>query len=320
MLDLSVAICTYNNATLLDRTLVAFEEQCVDAMFAWSVLVVDNNSTDDTLLVVQRYIEHSTIPGLRLICEERQGLGYARQRAVMETQAEFIAFVDDDCLLEPDWVEQAIAFCAAHPQMGAVGGAVRPMWEAPPSELVLGDVHALAAQDYGEAPCQLDTNQGLVGAGLVLRREAVLASRWLERMALVDRSGGNLTSGGDVEINLRIRNTGYELWYNPVMRLDHYIPRRRMSLSYLCRLHRGQGLSASFLVALSDEWGRQSVTKQRLYRLADGVRRLARLSLSIMIKDVLRRGSVPPRRKIAFYETLGTLEGAWRTLPKRFES
>jgi len=114
ILSMVVAICTYNNAEILDLTMSTLEKQQVGPTLEWSVLVVDNNSTDETPAVVQHYMRRGRIPGLRVMRELRQGLCYARHCAVRETSSELIAFVDDDCLLSPNWMEQAVAFCRDH--------------------------------------------------------------------------------------------------------------------------------------------------------------------------------------------------------------
>src|SRR5690348_15188763 len=96
--SVAVAICTYNNAALLARSLSALEQQRVASSCRWTAIVIDNNSQDETPLVVQEYIRRGVIPGLRYMREKRQGQAFARQRAVRESNEELIAFVDDDCL------------------------------------------------------------------------------------------------------------------------------------------------------------------------------------------------------------------------------
>lgn len=242
--DLVLAICTFNNCEWLARTLDAIERQ-VPTRHRWSVLVVDNNSTDATAETVGRYVRAARIPGLALVKEPLQGLSHARRRAVLESSAPLIAFVDDDCLLEHDWVEQAVAFMNHHSRAGAVGGRVRLEWERPPDEWLLRHAESFAEQHHGERPVRLPESgfTYLVGAGLLIRREALLASGWMERGRLVDRRGRKLGGGGDTELVLRIRNAGYELWYHPALSLSHWIPARRMSLRHLCGLNRGFGRS-----------------------------------------------------------------------------
>src|SRR5262245_58175246 len=147
--SLAIAICTFNNARLLERTLQSAEIQCNGGNYQWSVVVVDNNCTDNTTAVVDRYVGRGKIPRLRKISEPQQGLTYARRRAVRETSEDIIAFVDDDCLLAEDWVGQTIRFCEGHLRAGAVGGKVDLEWEAPPDAVALKFQSSFAHQDKG---------------------------------------------------------------------------------------------------------------------------------------------------------------------------
>lgn len=239
---IDLVICTYNNAPLLDRTLAAIEKQQVSAAVQWSVLVVDNNCTDETAEVVEKYARANTIPQLRRVLETKQGLTYARLCGIQNTAAQWVAFVDDDCLLAADWVEQAVKFSVLHPDCGAFGGQVILDWETPPPSFVLNFGYSLAQQDQGAVPKPVSC---LVGAGLIVRREAIVATGWLEKQFMSDRIGKKLISGGDVEMALRI-GANYKLWYSPACRLHHVVPAWRTTNAYLQKINYGLGTSQVF--------------------------------------------------------------------------
>lgn len=311
-MDFSIAICTYNNARLLRRTLASVAAQRVPAPVRWELLLVDNNSTDATPAVAAAFADR--LP-LRYVPEPIQGLSAARRRAFRETVAPLVAFVDDDCLLAPDWVEQAVTFCQDHPAAGAVGGKVELEWEAPPNDIVRHYELCLARQDHGTKPHTMPARgyTYLVGAGLVLRRAAVAASGWLERGNLSDRRGGALSSGGDSELVLRIRRAGHELWYNPAMTLRHLIPKKRTSVRYLCRLQRGMGRCQVFLDGLGDD--AEPTWPWRMRTVAGSLGRLARASRAAL-QDVRWFRQVRPHQRIALYHAFGYVEGSlsllWR--------
>ncbi len=236
--SIDVVICTYNNAALLDATLDAVARQRVAEGVDWQVLVVNNNCTDETQQVLERYVRSRRLP-LRAVVETRQGLTPARVRGVRETSREWIAFVDDDCLLDENWVEQAAHFATQHADCGAFGGHVIPHWEITPPPFVLSRRYAFACKYHGETPHR---RPWLAGAGLVVRREALVSCGWLDKQYLEDRKGGRLVSGGDMEIALRVGSM-YELWYNPACKLQHVIPARRMSREYVRGVTRGLGAS-----------------------------------------------------------------------------
>ena len=135
MSNFEVVICTYNNAAMLDGVLTSLARQKPARDGRWSCLVVNNNCTDRTAEVVQQHISAGAIPGLRSVRETRQGLTPARLCGVRSTGAQWTAFVDDDCFLEPDWIVNAMAFAESHPEAGAFGGKVILDWEVEPPVL-----------------------------------------------------------------------------------------------------------------------------------------------------------------------------------------
>ncbi|MEG4274314.1 MULTISPECIES: glycosyltransferase [unclassified Microcoleus] len=237
---IDLVICTYNNAPLLDKALSAISQQIVSPNLEWRVLVVDNNCTDNTQKIIEKYRVTGQIPQLSTVSETQQGLTYARHCGVKNTTADWIAFVDDDCFLAENWVEQAVRFAAAHPDCGAFGGRVILDWETLPAKYVLNYGYSFAQQEHGTEP---EKKSCLVGAGLVLNRAALAHTGWIDKPLLQDRIGTKLISGGDVEIALRIYGAGYDLWYTPDCKLRHFIPARRTSQKYLIDINYGLGTS-----------------------------------------------------------------------------
>jgi glucosyl-dolichyl phosphate glucuronosyltransferase len=246
--SIDVVICTYNRAAGLDAVLSALSQQSPAVDVAWSVLVVDNASTDATTDVVDAHSSRQLLPGLRRVRENEQGLTPARRRGVRETSAPWIAFVDDDNLLAPGWLDAIAQAIRLHPDAGAIGGRVVLDWEQPPPAYFKRFGFCFAEQEPGGAPCELSS---LVGAGMVVSRKALVECSWLERPLLADRVGKRLISGGDVEIAQRIRGAGYPLWYTPEAVLRHRIPPDRVSWHYLLRVNYGLGGSEALVSALT---------------------------------------------------------------------
>lgn len=244
--SIDLVLCTYNNAAFLDRTLAAISRQRVSSNVSWRVLVVDNNCTDETPAVVEKHRQAGGFP-LRIVREPRQGLTPARLSGVHNTTGEWIAFVDDDCLLAEDWIEEAARFAAGHPACGAFGGQILLEWETPPPAYASNRLYAYAGKNHGETAHR---RPWLAGAGMVVRRAALEACGWIDRQFLEDRIGKRTVSGGDMEIGLRIA-TRSEVWYNPACKLRHVIPTRRTTREYLRRITFGLGASRHHVMALT---------------------------------------------------------------------
>jgi glycosyltransferase involved in cell wall biosynthesis len=246
--SIDVVICTYNHAASLDAVLSTLSRQSPAVDVAWSVLVIDNASTDSTADVVDSHRSRRLLPGLRRVREDEQGLTPARRRGVRETRAPWIAFVDDDNLLEPGWLDAIAQVIRLHPTAGAIGGRVVLDWERPPPAFFTRFGFCFAEQEAGEVVCEMSN---LVGAGMVVNRAALIDCGWLERPLLADRVGERLVSGGDVEIAQRIRGAGYALWFTPEAVLRHRIPPSRVNLRYLLRANYGLGGSEALVSALT---------------------------------------------------------------------
>jgi GT2 family glycosyltransferase len=275
---LDVVICTFQNAAMLALVLEALEAQHA-APELWNVLVVDNNSRDDTCDVIQRHVQVGRIPGLRRVAELTQGLTPARRCGVSCSTAPWIAFVDDDCILDPDWVSGALDFARTHETCAGFGGRVVPRYVENPPAVLAKYGWAFAEQDLGETPVPVDC---LVGAGMVVSRAALCESGWDRGPYFADRVGRRLVSGGDVEIALRLAGTGRQLWYTPACSLRHMIPAYRTAMPYLLRMTRGLGVSHSLAHALTWRGSRRAWARAAARDLAASGRtvlRLARRSL-----------------------------------------
>lgn len=259
MTAFSVAICTFNGGSRLPAVLERLRSQVNTEQIDWEIIVVDNNSTDNTAKVVQSYQENWNLPyPLKYCFETRQGAAFARQLAIRECQSPLIGFLDDDNLPEADWVAQAYAFGQANPNAGAYGSKIRALYETAPPENFQTLAPFLAIIDRGDAPLQYLRWKKLLppSAGLVVRKQA-----WLESVpdqcVLTGRANGSMLTSEDLEVLSYIQQRDWEIWYNPTMCIEHQIPSWRLEKGYLLALMRGIGLSRHVTRMLSVEsWQR----------------------------------------------------------------
>ena len=268
MTDFSVVICTYNGEQRLAQVIEHLRSQVNTADFSWQVWVIDNNSQDGTAALVQHYQQQW--PGfIGYGFEPRQGLAYARRRAMTLIESPWVGFIDDDTIPDSHWVNAAYQFAQRHPQVGAFGGRIQGIFEVTPPKNFQRIAACLAIIDRGDHPFQYAGTRGVLpaGAGMVIRTEV-----WHQFVAEVPVLSGVCgqslaTKGEDVETLSYIRKAGYAIWYNPAMQLWHQIPQERLSRSYLKQLFQGIGLSRYPLRMLNyHPWQRPLMT------LAHGVK------------------------------------------------
>jgi glycosyltransferase involved in cell wall biosynthesis len=225
----TVAICTYNRAKLLRDTLEGLARQDYPRD-AFEILVLDNNSTDDTRAVVASFA--SAAPAPRWIVESRQGLDHARNRAVAEAAGDIILFGDDDILVGTDWVRQMAApFEAGGDQIiGCVGGEVIPIFPDGAPDWVSKGHSALAFRaDAGRLP----PSQSPMGANFAFPRWVF--EKYGRFSTALDRSGSSLLGGGDTEMIRRVRTAGLEIWFVPAAAVHHQMPASRATFRYAAR-------------------------------------------------------------------------------------
>jgi len=243
--DITVAIPTYNGEHRLPEVLDLLRQQINTENFSWEVLVVDNNSTDNTAKVVGDYQANwpAAYP-LKYCWELQQGARFARKRAVAESRSTWIAFLDDDNLPALNWVAAVYAFGQAHPNAGAYGSQIHADYEVPPPENFHQIAPFLAIAERGNQPLWYDSKKKILppSAGLVVRREA-----WLEvvpsQLMLTGRVEGNMLTAEDIEMLSYLQKSKWEIWYNPSMEVVHKIPAKRLQRDYLIAFFRGIGLS-----------------------------------------------------------------------------
>jgi glycosyltransferase involved in cell wall biosynthesis len=245
MIDITVAIPTYNGSQRIPQVLEKLRKQTEIKNLTWEVIIIDNNSNDDTVKVVQEYQDKNFLPvSLKYYFESQQGLAYARKRAIKEAQGEFVAFLDDDNFPYPNWIAEAVSFGKKYPQAGAYNGQIYGKYQSKPPENFDRLENYLAIRKHGEKPLLFEPDKLRLppGAGLVVRKQA-----WTESVPptskLIGRVGNFKISGEDYEVLLYLHKAGWEIWYNPAMEIEHYIPSSRLERQYLFTVAMANGLA-----------------------------------------------------------------------------
>lgn len=246
-ISLSVIIPTHNpNPKRLAATLKGLERQKLDRN-SWELIVIDNACEN---LELFNNLDFSWHPSVKIIQERSLGLTKARIAGIQASQGEYLVFVDDDNVLAPNYLKNAIAIFQRYPDLGSIGGKSTPEFEVTPEPWVSQFWTCLALRDLGEEPLVYSYANATtkehpkfapIGAGMALRRTAaehylncILQDR--ERLAL-DRMGTSLQSGGDCDINLTILNGGWEVGYFPQLQLIHLMPSSRLTRQYLAKIN-----------------------------------------------------------------------------------
>jgi glucosyl-dolichyl phosphate glucuronosyltransferase len=223
-MNVSIAIPTHNRAAEVEKTLVGLSRLDTTGCPDHEVLVIDNNSTDQTVEVVDRLAP--LFDGrLRCVPEQRQGLNHARNRAIQEARYEIVAYLDDDVDVDPKWLwHLSDAYASGH--VAGVGGRAYLVYPSPKPAWLGESIEGLLTKvELGphRRPAGVDE---LYGVNVSFRKD------WLRRAGGfrpdLDRVGTRLTGGGDDDMIRRVIALGGVMLYEPGAVVGHRVPPTRM--------------------------------------------------------------------------------------------
>jgi glucosyl-dolichyl phosphate glucuronosyltransferase len=235
----SVVICTWNRANLLDRTLNAMRRLVIPQEIEWELLVVNNNSTDDTDAIIERHARQLPI---RRLVETRPGKSHAANLAVDSARGELVVCTDDDVLVDPDWLTEYVKAARGHPEATFFGGTVTPWFETRPPRWIVRHLSSIrfcfAICDLGPAVRPLGPREAPVGANMAFRTGVLRTYRFDSRLGPRKEDPRN---GEETELIDRLRRAKHEgLWVGSA-RVQHFIPSARLKSQPVYTWHRWQG-------------------------------------------------------------------------------
>jgi glycosyltransferase involved in cell wall biosynthesis len=288
--SISVIVCSHNpRLDYLTRTLEGLKNQTLDHD-EWELILVDNNSD----VPISDRVDVSWARKATVVREETLGLTPARLTGIRLSAGELLVFVDDDNVLDSDFLETAATIAADKPFLGSWSGQCRPEFEVPPPEwtrrywgnLVIrefdSDIWSNLPRLADSMPC---------GAGLCVRRAAAFHYVHLhesgQRASILDRSGSSLFSGGDNDLAACACDMGLSVGLIASLRLTHIIPPERLTADYIERLVEGIYASSTIL-----DWERGIPAAKRTLRrrMADAARDMTLAQPHRRILRAARRG------------------------------
>lgn len=260
-------VCTHNPRTdILARTLGGLARQTVSGE-RWELVIVDNASTP----AVGEFADTAWHPRARIVREERLGLTAARLRGIQEAAADLIVFVDDDNVLAPDYLEQALSIGDAHPFLGAWGGSAIGEFEVPVPASVKPWIYLVAVHEYTRITWTNEPYRATPhGAGMCIRRS--VAEAYADRVRTdparlrLGRTGTSLMGCEDTEMADTSFEHGLGVGKFPQLTLTHIIPAGRLTEEYFVRAAEGREASITLMRALRGETVPHVLSANRLKR------------------------------------------------------
>ena len=238
---ISVIIPTYNRSAMLQQTVDTFLAQTYPPD-RWELLLVDNNSSDDTARVIARIAQGDS--RVRGLSEPRRGAHFARNSGALAARGSVLYFTDDDMLAEPDLLERILDGFEADSEVASVTGKVLPRWDTEPPVWVLEHCRnaLLSLTDLGEALIVSDDDPGVFSCHQAVLRETFMHAGGFNP----DTNAELFTGDNETGLNIKIKRLGHRFAYVGTSVTHHMIPASRMTQQYLNSRMADQGFCDSY--------------------------------------------------------------------------
>ena len=259
MLKVSIIICAYNRASFVKKGLNALNNQTSNKQL-YEVIVVDNNSVDETKEVCESFISSFPELNLRYVLETQQGLSFARNKGIIEAKADIISYIDDDAIARNDFVENLLSAFENNPDFEALGGRVEPIYENGKEPLWMSKfVFGIVAKvDYGnvekEFPAKYPT-----GCNMAFKK------------GILQKYGGFNTDlvyrGDERYVFLKLKENNIKILYAPSVFVNHFIEDFRTTPSHVDKVSRTIGASEKYRLQNKRIIDRFKKSLEYLYKL-----------------------------------------------------
>lgn len=245
----SIVICCYNSSEIIVPTIESINNLIMpEVLNNIELIVVDNNCSDNTVELVKQTFYNKYI-NLKIVIENKPGLMNARKKGVEVANGDIVVFVDDDNILNNNYIQRVSDIFSSNESVGVIGGQVIQKTTNYPSwfEKYLGVYACGRVSDRS-----LDvttTRMTLFGAGLSFRSEVikkVLVDNFYN-LVLMGRTENTLLRGDDSELCMLAILNGWHVWYQDDLILHHNILERRINWDYVKNARFGGGMASVVL-------------------------------------------------------------------------
>lgn len=231
-MDVSVIICTWNNADQLQRTFDALCSLCLPEGLTWELVLVKNNCTDHTDEVVQAYRERlPLVPVSELV----QGKSRALNTGVEAASGALIVFADDDVRPVPEWIEVYWSAYQEKPEGHYFGGRIESIFENAPREddLLKKAPLSIKGLDWGPEARALGPYEMFIGPNWACPATYLARAGEFDLELGPNPEAGDYRVGEEMDLMRRLDKLGLTAWYLPRAKVEHFVPAFKCTRKYI---------------------------------------------------------------------------------------
>jgi len=237
----SIIICSYNRANYIIGAIDSLFNQTAQKSL-YEVLVVDNNSSDNTKQLCVDYIETHKQTGYNIyyLEEKAQGASFARNTGAAKAQSPLLAFMDDDAVAASDFVQRIVAFFETSKGDG-LGGRIIPKYIPAEPEWMSYYVSSLVGNfDYADHLCPFETGKYPLESNMIVKRDDFFSVGGFNTN--LPGVVGKLRIGGEgKEFFYKLQAAGKIIYYDPLLCVQHVVEVSKLTREYMYRVASGIG-------------------------------------------------------------------------------
>lgn len=237
---LSIIICSYNRASYISDALTSLYCQSA-GLNEFEVIIVDNNSTDNTKEIYAIWRQTNTNGQFTFISETKQGASFARNMGATIAKGEWVCFMDDDAVATPNYVENILKHIQNKPDAVGFGGRIIPKYIPAEPKWMSYYVSSLVGNfDYAPIACAFENGKYPLESNMIVKK------------TVYDQIGGfnvnlpgvvgTLRIGGEgKELFYKILALGHIIYYDPAICVHHVVEVKKLTSEYMYRVASGIG-------------------------------------------------------------------------------
>jgi glycosyltransferase involved in cell wall biosynthesis len=265
--EISVIICSYNRARYIREALESLYRQDISKDF-FEVIVVDNNSTDETDQVCHTFLNNHPDLNGQYLKESQQGSSFARNTGAEAAKGRILVFMDDDAVAEADFISGYIKLFKEIPDAVGAGGRIIPRYIPDEPAWMSYYVSSLVGNfDYSPIRCAFKQGKYPLESNMAVRNEAFKRIGGFN----TDLPGvkGTLRIGGEgKDLFYRLTADGSSIIYDPAIRVMHVVETAKLTRAYMYRVASGIGRGERVRISEEGKIGFLIKLSEYLFKLA----------------------------------------------------
>ena len=237
---LSIVICSYNRASYISDALDSLYNQSA-GLQNFEAIIVDNNSTDNTAEVFAQWRAAHPQGSFTYLTETKQGASFARNTGAAAAKGQWLCFMDDDAIVNSNYVENIIKHVETKPTVVGFGGRIIPKYIPAEPKWMSYYVSSLVGNfDYAPTACAFENGKYPLESNMRVRKD-IYDSIGGFNTALPGVVGSLRIGGEGKELFYKILALGHTIYYDPTIEVQHVVEVKKLTPEYMYRVASGIG-------------------------------------------------------------------------------